>query len=195
MRTYKAIAGQSLFDVCLQTYGTLDLIYKMMQDNGVNGLNEPVLSGQAFVWDESLVLDQQLSASFAASGKIYATDVSNYGSVFYVVNDTGAIVPNNPSDPYLPPAPSENKYQMVYNTTYKVGADEETVITPLSISGGSLIGFDITQVILEIKPLIPEGQVGQQYVWNKTAGVLTLVNGTVAYKDQIISILYSKIEN
>jgi hypothetical protein len=188
MRTYKAIAGQSIYDVCLQTYGTLDLIYKMMQDNGVNGLNEPVLSGQAFVWDESLVQDQQLNAAFVASGKIYATDVSNYGSVFYVINNTGSIVPNNPGTPYLPPSNTENQYQMVLSTSFTSNQDNLTSFTPLDINGNTLVGFDIVQIELNIQPLK-----ASDFVWNKSFGVCTLLNGLTIDNGSTAYILYSKI--
>lgn len=192
MQTYNAIAGQSIYDVCLQTYGSLDYLYKLMQDNGINGLNELVLSRQAFVWDDNLVVDQQLNVAFAASATKYSTDVSNYGSVYYVINNGGAVVPNNPNDPYVPPTTS-SQYQMVYNTTYTSTQDGLTVITPTAIGGGSLAGFDILQVELEIKPLIPEGQVGAQYIWNKAQGILTLTNGTTCDAGVTLFILFSKI--
>lgn len=194
MQTYKATDGQSIYDVCLQTYGSLDYLFRLMQDNGITGLNESVVSRQQFTWDDSFVTDQQINAAFAASNTTYSTDVSPLGSVYYVVNNGGAIVPNQPSEPYSPPvSPSSNTYQMVYNTTFTSGADSTTVITPLSISGGSLAGYDILQIELEIKPLIPEGQAGAQYVWNKAQGILTLINNTYADAGQTLSILYSKI--
>lgn len=191
MRTFKAIAGQSIYDVCLQTYGSLDYLYKLLQDNGINGLNEDVSSGQPFIWDDSLVVDQLANAAYAESKKFYSTNVSGLGNVYYVVNGSGAIVPI-PSEPYAPPTP-ENTYQMVLGTSWTSSADGVQVITPLDINGNTLVGFDIIQIELEIKPLIPEGQPNAQYVWNKLTGVLTLVNNTYADYGQTLYILYSKI--
>lgn len=196
MRTFKAIAGQSIYDVCLQTYGTLDYLYKLMEDNGIEGLNETVYSGQTFVWDDSLVVDQLINAAFAASGVNYATDMASLGNVYYTV-ERGPIqnIPNGSSTPYVPPGGGSGgltSYKVTMNTTWTSGADGTTVITPLDINGNNLQGCDIVQIELEIKPLIPEGQVGAQYVWNKSLGVLTLINNTYADFAQTLSILYNK---
>ena len=114
--------------------------------------------------------------------------------MYYVVNQ-GPInsIPNQNPTPYVPPGSGSNTYMVTLATTWTSNADGTTVITPLSISGGSLAGFDILQIELEIKPLIPEGQVGAQYVWNKSQGILTLVNNTYADQGQTLSILYTKL--
>jgi hypothetical protein len=193
MRTFNAIAGQSIYDVCLQTYGSLDYLYKLMQDNGILGLNENVSSRQSFAWDDSLVVDQLQNAAFAASKVYYSTDMSYLGNVYYSIN-RGPIsnIPNVPGTPYTPPAPAPENYNATLNTTWTSGADGIQAITPLDINGNSLAGVDIIQVELEIKPLIPEGQVGAQYVWNKQLGILTLTNNTYADFGQTLSILYNK---
>lgn len=196
MQTFNAIAGQSIYDVCLQTYGSLDYLYKLMQDNGIAGVNENVYSRQPFVWDDSLVVDQVQNAAFAASKVFYSTDMSYLGNVYYTVQ-RGPIsnIPNQPSTPYAPPVVGPDQYIVTLNTTWTSGADGTQVITPLDINGNSLAGCDIIQVELEIKPLIPEGQIGAQYVWNKTLGVLTLTNNTYADFGQTLSILYNKLVN
>ena len=73
MRIYNAIQGQSIYDVCLQTYGSLDYLFKLMQDNAINGLDERVVSGQTFIWDDSFVFNQQINAAFLLSDKLFAT--------------------------------------------------------------------------------------------------------------------------
>jgi hypothetical protein len=73
MQIYKAINGQSIYDVCLQTYGSLDYLFKLMQDNAFAGLDDKVISGQEFVWDDSLVINQQVNAAFSATGQLYST--------------------------------------------------------------------------------------------------------------------------
>lgn len=196
MRTFKAIAGQSIYDVCLQTYGSLDYLYKLMEDNGVQGLNDDVVSGQTFTWDDTLVVDQLINAAFAASDQYYSTDMARLGNVYYAV-ERGPIqnIPNGPATPYTPPGGGGGgltSYQLTLNTTWTSGADGTQVIVPLDINGGSLAGCDIIQVELEIKPLIPEGQVGAQYVWNRALGILTLTNNTYADFGQTLSILYNK---
>lgn len=173
MRTYKALAGQSIYDVCLQTYGKLDYLYRLMQDNGIMGLDADVYSGQPFVWDENLVLDQQLNAAFAASGVNYATDVSALGSVYYVTNNSGQVVPNSPSDPYTPPNPAKT-YEMTVQATFTSSADGTVSFVLTDGDGNLYTGWDMLQIEKEIKPLK-----ASQYVWNKATSTVTLLDTTI----------------
>ena len=75
MQLFEAIAGQSIYDVCLQTYGTLDFFYKLLQDSNVLNADAAVVSGQKFLWDDTLVQNQQVNNAFAASGIYYSTDI------------------------------------------------------------------------------------------------------------------------
>lgn len=190
MKVYNAIAGQSIYDVCLQTYGTLDYLYKLLQDNGIAGVDVPVTSRQQFTWDDSLVVDQQVNAAFAGTSKRYSTDVSPLGSVFYVINNNGTIVPNEPSSPYEPPVNPSTQYQMVLGTSFTSGADNTTSFTILDISGNPITGFDIVQIELNIQPLKAD-----QYVWNPATANLTLLGGLTIDNGSTAYILYSKIVN
>lgn len=75
MIDFNAVDGQSLYDVCLNTYGSLDFMYKLLQDNGIRNVKDDVVTGQIFTWDDSLVINQQINQAFAASGIFYATDL------------------------------------------------------------------------------------------------------------------------
>jgi len=68
MQQYNAIDGQSLHDVCLNTYGTLDNFYRLLQDNNILNADAYINTGQAFSWDDSLQNSVQ-------SGITYATDL------------------------------------------------------------------------------------------------------------------------
>lgn len=186
MRTYNAIAGQSIYDVCLQTYGSLDFLYKLMQDNGVNGLNEDVLSRQIFVWDDSLVVNQQVNAAFAATSRRYATAVSALGAVYYVVNNGGSIVPNTPGNPYIPPN-NQNMSIVTLATSFTAGAPDTVSATIVDINGNLITGCDIIQVEKEIKPLK-----ANEYVWNSATSTITLLGGLTLDAGESLFILYSK---
>jgi len=73
MNSYYAVNGQSLYDICLNTYGTLDYIVKLMLDNNISGLGYVPLSGQQFIYDSTLVDDQQITQL----NYIYATGTSD----------------------------------------------------------------------------------------------------------------------
>lgn len=63
MTTYTAVRGQSLRDVCLITYGSLDFLTKLAIDNDISDLNDVNLSGITFSYDESLVVSQTVAQS------------------------------------------------------------------------------------------------------------------------------------
>jgi hypothetical protein len=78
-QNYKAVNGQSLLDVCLNTYGTTDLLYKLLQDNSIANLDYTPVTGQAFVYDDDLVIDQGVALYFSQTGTTYATDINTKG--------------------------------------------------------------------------------------------------------------------
>lgn len=55
MAEFKAVDMSTIYDVCLNTYGTLNYLVKLMVDNDFNGVNEYPTAGQIFVYDETLV--------------------------------------------------------------------------------------------------------------------------------------------
>ena len=60
IQTYTAKSGQSIFDICLQVYGTLDLIMKLIQDNNIASLNSSGFTGFVFNYDASLIVDNSI---------------------------------------------------------------------------------------------------------------------------------------
>jgi hypothetical protein len=184
MTIYKAISGQSIIDVCLNTYGSIDYLYKLMQDNNVASVNTNVYGGQKFTWDDSLVIDQGLNTAFKSTNTRYCTDISNNGSVFYVIEGNGNGTGNGNGDPYNP---GQKKYQMVFSTFYEAASDGETVITVRDASANLISGYDIVQIEKNIKPLKPS-----EFSWNKNASVLTLIDNSLGIGEQLF-ILFSKI--
>lgn len=189
MTIYTAIAGQSIYDVCLQTYGSLDFLFKLLQDNSIAGLNADVLSGQKFTWDETLVVNQQINSAFAASGINYATSSSTLGSVFFVETISGGqVIQPNPTPTGGTGGGGGGAYAITLGTSFTSNVDNATIITPLDINGATLIGVDIVQVEKETKPML-----AADYSWNKATGVLTLLNGNTCDQGMTLFILYSKI--
>lgn len=81
MKEFIAIEGSTIFDVCLNTYGTLNRIVKLMDDSGhAGGITAYPTAGQVFLYDENLVnvqsnqnLNQNYTVAAGASVKKYAT--------------------------------------------------------------------------------------------------------------------------
>lgn len=56
MNIYKVQQGQSIYDICVQVYGSLDYLLKLMQDNGVNNIDIDFdsLVGKLFNYDPTI---------------------------------------------------------------------------------------------------------------------------------------------
>lgn len=73
MLQYKCIEGQSVMDVCLQTYGSLDFVGKLIEDNSLSNINSTLQSGQVILWDETLNVDQSVFQNNQSGSITYAT--------------------------------------------------------------------------------------------------------------------------
>lgn len=187
IKTFFAVGGQSIYDVCLNCYGTIELLYKLVTDNSVVNVDQLVSSRQKFLYDDTLVVDLGINQRFAQSGVVYSTDVSKLGSVYYTIS--GQVQGNNTT-----PAPVNNNtitavtYSQTNSTFFTSGADGTTSMTLLDKDGGSMIGYDIVQIEDEIRPLKPS-----QFVWNKATGVLTLLGGLTIDLGKTLFILYRQL--
>lgn len=74
LQSFRAVDGQSTYDICLNTYGTLDPLIKMLLDSGFSSVDSDPATGDAFVFDDDLIESQAVGASGTILiGKIYAT--------------------------------------------------------------------------------------------------------------------------
>ena len=60
MLPYKSNEGQSVSDICIQTYGSLDYLSKLMSDNNIDDINSIIPSNTPIYWDIDLCVDKQL---------------------------------------------------------------------------------------------------------------------------------------
>lgn len=193
-KKFNAQAGQSIYDVCLNTYGTFDQLVKLLRDSGNQGVNDVPFSGQAFVYDETLVADQQVSQITALRGRVYATLATGNGS-YYIINQgrPHVIPPPVPGGPVPPtPTPGNDDY-MIGQTQFVSSADGTTIITPVDADGNSMIGYDVIALEKEIRPIenLPSAP-AKKWSWSKLSGILTLLNGTVLDYGETLFILYNK---
>ena len=75
-QNFNAVSGQSLLDVCLNTYGTTDLLYKLLQENAIASLDYTPFTGQQFLYDDNLVIDQGANQYISQANTYYATDIN-----------------------------------------------------------------------------------------------------------------------
>ena len=57
---YVSKQGQSIYDVCMQTYGTLDLLIKLCINNNIDGVEAGFPIGKIFTFDETLIFSQKI---------------------------------------------------------------------------------------------------------------------------------------
>lgn len=69
---YQAINGQSIYDICLMTYGTFDLLFKLVSEN-MTSIDETIVSGQQFTWDETLSVNPSVNTVLSNNNIILAT--------------------------------------------------------------------------------------------------------------------------
>lgn len=77
MRQYKGTYGQTMLDVCLNTYGTLNYFVKLCRDNNVDPEHK-VSTGDSFIWDETLAVDQSINRLTNERGVVYQTAPKDY---------------------------------------------------------------------------------------------------------------------
>ncbi len=73
---FNAVSGQSLLDVCLNTYGTTDLLYKLLLENAISSLDYTPVTGQQFLYDDNLLIDQGINLYLSPTNTYYATDIN-----------------------------------------------------------------------------------------------------------------------
>lgn len=162
---YTAVSGQSLADVCMNTYGSMDYFFKLLKDSGIANANQIPYTGQPFTWDNTLVVDANVNRTTVLGGIRYATAYSNNNNTFYIVGDNG-VTPPPPGDPTPPPIIPVSMYQKTSATSYEATTDGETIITLPSLEGKN-----ITQIEKNIQPLTD-----LEWSWNKVTAVLTLTD-------------------
>lgn len=57
MQNYSSVNGQSILDICLSVYGTLDCLYKLIVDNNISGVDYVPITGQLFSYDDSITVN------------------------------------------------------------------------------------------------------------------------------------------
>lgn len=59
--SYTAREGQSIYDVCLQTYGDIKYLFtKLIPDNNISNINSSGFQGRAFIFDSDYISDHSL---------------------------------------------------------------------------------------------------------------------------------------
>jgi len=143
IQTYYALNNQTIYDVCLMTYGTLDQLFKLIQDNDFGSVNNYPLQGQAFAWEDTLVFNEQVFISNTAVATNYATRSAMVGNIYYDIEGNGQ--PSGGSQVVSPVAPGAGTgsalydYYLVFNNDvrFSTNGDGQVVFTDPYLQGKS----------------------------------------------------------
>lgn len=72
IQSFAAVDQCTIWDVCLNTYRSVDLIVKLMLDNDFPNINTYPVAGQLFLYDDTLVVNQNIKQTGLPALK-YAT--------------------------------------------------------------------------------------------------------------------------
>lgn len=73
IKTIKLKENQSIYDACLMTYGTLENMYKLLQDSGIDSITTKGLAQKTLIYDSNLIEDNAVYESIKSKGFIFAT--------------------------------------------------------------------------------------------------------------------------
>lgn len=124
IQEFIAVDQCTIWDVVNNTYGSVDFIVKLMQDNGFPNINTYPENGQVFLYDDTLVVNQNTQQTAA-------------GLVKYATRQRTST--NDENMKY---------YEQNFEDQYTSVADGETVVVR-----PALIGNRIVQIEKETKPL------------------------------------------
>lgn len=179
IRNYNAQQGQSIYDICLMTYGTLDnfsntsysALFKLMQDNSFSGVNQYPYPGQKFSWDDTLVADQNVSITNTVAKVNYATRAGSVGAIYYGIEENGKPAPKQQTvAPIAPPLQQTDGYFYVYPGDPGIGADGSgnfmfTDTRLKGLSGYAVYATQLPDMLNDVPPGL---------TYNPTAGSFTV---------------------
>lgn len=126
IQNFSAVNYSTIWDVVLNTYGTVDQIVKLMQDNLFPNVNTYPKNGQVFQFDDTLVINSNQLQSNLSDGNFATRERTS-------TNDENM-----------------KYYEQTLSTEYKSNANGTTVITL-----PDLIGMRVISIEKEIQPIDP----------------------------------------
>lgn len=97
MTSFYSVYNQTMTDLCLQAYGTTDLLVKFCTDNNITSVNYIPPVPQLFIYDETLVTDQKVSTYLYATG-----NTADIDGDYYEGEDGGAYGTEDGGSIYIP---------------------------------------------------------------------------------------------
>jgi len=81
-QTFYSKNNQNIFDICIQTYGDLNNMYKLIQDSNFESLSKTPVIGTPFIFDNSLISNYAFYNQINGNGQIINTNTVVENTVF-----------------------------------------------------------------------------------------------------------------
>lgn len=94
-KEFSAYSGMSIYDICLQVYGSLDLLYQLMADSNFNNLQSEVVVGEKFIFNPGKTVDNIFANFLKTTKKIITTlvftpsDALLQENGYYILQENG----------------------------------------------------------------------------------------------------------
>jgi hypothetical protein len=85
---FNAQEGQSIADLVLNTYGSLNLSKKFISDNGLTDLNVLARTGDQYVYDTEFIDNETLFATVMDNKLIFRTGIYEMPPVYVACEDS-----------------------------------------------------------------------------------------------------------
>jgi hypothetical protein len=186
IRTYTALSNQNIYDICLMTYGILDQLSKLMQDNNFGSVNNYPYAGQQFTWDDTLAYNLASNQSNTLSNVNYATGSDSIGNINYSIQSNG--LPINGSQIVSPVTPEASTgtgkydYYLVYNNDARWSG--------LTFTDPYLIGKSGYAIYVQQNSQFFSVTQGQDVNYNSINGSFTIISNGFSLLDGYYLVIY-----
>jgi hypothetical protein len=86
---YFSLSGQSLYDICLQCYSSLDGLYKLIQDNNINSVDTTATEQINIKYNNTLNKDNKVNFNILKKNIKFVTAI---GVVNYRITEDGEVI-------------------------------------------------------------------------------------------------------
>lgn len=76
-QTFYSKNNQNIFDICIQTYGDLNKMYKLVQDSNFESISKSVVIGTPFIFNDSLISNYPFYNQINGDKQIINTNTEN----------------------------------------------------------------------------------------------------------------------
>lgn len=92
-KEFKAIEGQSVIDLCLNTYCSINELPRFLKENNIDNINGVSKTLDSFVYDSTYIADQLISNQIEQNGFLFRTGID--ATKYLLVENTDILRPEN----------------------------------------------------------------------------------------------------